>query len=71
MPLWLQNLIVLFVVGSCCWTVGHQFYRALRGQSSTIGSCCAKGCSARAPAPGAAGPVQFLPADSLRRRKNG
>jgi hypothetical protein len=69
MPLWLQNLIVLLIVVACCWTVARQFYLALRGKSSSIGSCCAKGCSAYAPKPDAAAPIHFLPADSLRRRK--
>jgi len=69
MPIGIQTIIVLAAVAGCVWMIGHQLFRALLGKPSKIGSCCAKGCASQAPKPESGSPLQFIPAESLRRRK--
>lgn len=69
MPLYLQHILVLLLVGLCLTYTGYQGFRSLRGKRSRLGSCCAKGC---APAPSSAAPSQkihFLPVEMLRKRR--
>ena len=76
MPLWLQHLLVLSLVGGCVVWVVWQGVQSLRGRRSRIGSCCAKGCSPTpdpAGAPSAAATakaekVVFLPVEALVAR---
>jgi hypothetical protein len=67
MPAWLQNLLALTLVAACGLWAARQAVRSLRGKRSRLGSCCDKGCGAAQTKP-AAGPVQFLPSDLLKRR---
>ena len=69
MPLWLQNILVLLIVGLCLGAVFYQVIQGLRGRKSRLGSCCAKGCT---PPPMSAKPVekvQFLPIEMLSRKR--
>jgi hypothetical protein len=71
MPLWLQHLLVLLLVGACASYTLWGVTRTLWGKRSRIGSCCARGCSAtqnpaNAKAPGSR--VIFLPAEFLGRK---
>jgi hypothetical protein len=59
-----QNLAVILILGGCLAYIGWQLLQAFRGRKSKLGSCCAKGCSAKAPESNATpkpAPVQFLP----------
>ena len=75
MPLWLQHLLVLLLVGGCVAWVIWQGLRSLRGRASRIGSCCAKGCNPVEPAksdkpavPASGEKIVFLPVESLTAR---
>jgi hypothetical protein len=71
MPLWLQHVLVLSLVAGCVGYIAWQVFRALRGRSGKVGSCCAKGCdpaAASAPAKHAAQRIVFLPEGALTRR---
>ncbi len=65
MPLWLQNLIVLAVVGACATT---SVWQVIGGMRSGRGKCCAHGCGAANKLEPTSEKVMFLPAESLRRR---
>jgi hypothetical protein len=69
MPMWMQHLLVLLLVGGCFAVVAVQGVRSLRGKKSKLGSCCAKGCSASEPEnakpEASSNRVVFLPADML------
>ena len=72
MPLLLQHVLVLLIVGVCLGAVGWQGVKGFFGRRSKLGSCCAKGCESAAPAAPPAKPtekLQFIPADMLVRRK--
>jgi hypothetical protein len=68
---WMQQFLVFVLVAGCLGAVLIGVIRSLRGRSSSIGRCCAKGCAA-APIPanpqGSARGVAFLPAESLAIR---
>ena len=68
MAIWLQNAVVLLLVGGCVAFVAVQGYRSLIGKRSKIGSCCAKGCGEAEKTPGGspkAERIVFLPAEML------
>lgn len=68
MPMLLQHLLVLLLVGGCFAFVAVQGYKSLMGKRSKIGSCCAKGCAPEEPAAAkttAANRVLFYPSDML------
>ena len=75
MPLLLQHLLVLLLVGLCLVWVGWQAFASLTGKRSRVGSCCAKGCTSAATAASApagrrpAERVDFIPVEMLSRRK--
>lgn len=69
MPLWLQHTLVLTVVALCLAYASYQGFRTLRGRKSRLGSCCAKGCAASAPANPAADKIHFLPVEMLRKKR--
>lgn len=46
MPIWIQHLLVLALVGGCVLFVARQAYRTLRTGTGKLGACCAKGCAA-------------------------
>jgi quinolinate synthase len=69
MSLWLQNLLVVLAVAACVTFVARQAWLSLAGKKSKLGSCCASGCAACAPARQApAERIIFLPAEMLGRR---
>jgi hypothetical protein len=68
MPLWLQHLLVLALVGCCLTWIGYQSLRTLWGKRSRVGSCCSKGCAAQPPAESGQ-KIIFLPAEMLRKRR--
>ncbi len=68
-----QNIAVIFSVLACMGYLGYQLIQSLRGKSSKIGSCCAKGCAGvLREQPGAEnavkGSTHFIPLESLSRR---
>jgi hypothetical protein len=72
MPLFLQHLLVILLVGISAGFVLRQGFLSLRGRKSKLSSCgnC-KSCgptdtSSETPKPA---PVQFLPVEALLRRK--
>jgi hypothetical protein len=71
MPIWLQHLLALAVVAVAALVVLRQALATLRGWKGGFGSCCAKGCPEPAQKTvsqsGPAGPVQFIPVESLYR----
>ena len=68
MPLWLQHLLVLALVGGCLTWVGYQGLRTLWGKKSRVGSCCSKGCASQTPS-ASTEKIIFLPAEMLRKRR--
>ena len=70
---WLQHLLVLIVVAGAALVVVRQAVATLRRGKGGFGACCAKGCGDETNRPGPSkGPaerVQFIPADSLYRRR--
>ena len=74
MPLWLQHLLVLLIVGACVTFVARQMVRTFRLKKSKLGACCATGCDAgsageREPVKTAAAErVVFMPVEMLRKR---
>jgi hypothetical protein len=68
MAIWLQHLLVLFLVGTCLAYTTYQGVRSLRGRKSRLGSCCSKGCSAQ-PAASSTPKIHFLPVEMLRKRR--
>jgi hypothetical protein len=69
MPLWLQHLLVLTLVGACLAYTSFQGIRSLRGKKSRLGSCCAKGCSAPQSSAATTEKIHFLPVEMLRKRR--
>jgi hypothetical protein len=69
MPIWMQTVIVIAAVAACASVIGYQLWLALRGKPSKIGSCCAKGCGAQEKNRDGPARVQFLPLESLERRR--
>lgn len=76
MSVWIQHLLVLVIVCGAVAFVAWQVLRGLRGKSSRVGSCCARGCAAptndAAPTddrPARAERVVFLPLERLTRSK--
>jgi len=69
MPLWLQHLLVLSLVGGCFALVARQGFRSLLGKRSKLGSCCAKGCQSQSQPTPSIERVVFLPVESLSRRR--
>ena len=70
---WLQHLLVLLIIAGSVAFVVRQMVRTFQMKKSKLGACCAKGCAHDGPqdhptqAP--AGRVQFLPVESLARRR--
>jgi hypothetical protein len=74
MPLWLQHLLVVALVGFALFVVIRQVVGTLRLRHAKAGSCCAQGCGSAAGAAGAqAKPdsqrIVFLPVESLTRSR--
>ena len=69
MPLWLQHTLAIALAAACVAVLVIGALRTLRGRTSGVGNCCAKGCESTPPAGRAAEKVLFIPADALRRRK--
>jgi hypothetical protein len=75
MSIQLQHLLVLVIVSGAFAFVAWQALRSLRGKSSSVGSCCSRGCGEtmrRAEQPAAVAPpprVVFLPVERLTRKK--
>jgi hypothetical protein len=67
MPLWLQTIFVLLILATAITFVARQFYSALAGRRSKIGSCCAKGCEPASSTPTTK--TAFIPSELLIRRK--
>ena len=68
MPFFLQTIFVLLILATAIAFVARQFYSAMRGRRSKIGSCCAKGCDAGASTPPTPR-TAFIPSELLIRRK--
>ena len=66
MSYWVQNILVIGLVGVCAVWAVWQGYRSIAGKRSRLGSCCQKGCGAGEKAAGKK--VHFLPVESLKRR---
>jgi len=74
MAFWLQNTLVLLIVGGSLYFVLSQLFRTFAGKKSRIGSCCAQGCPTKptlrahltTPAPER---VVFIPVENLMRRR--
>ena len=66
-----QHFVVASIVLACITLVGWQIAQTLVGRKSKLGSCCAKGCDLAPAKPKVAanGRTQFLPLESLSRRK--
>ena len=69
MPLWLQHIIALSLVGLCLGYAIWQGARTLFGKRSRLGSCCGKGCGTATNAPAATEKIHFLPSEMLRKRR--
>jgi hypothetical protein len=69
MPLWLQHLLVLLLVGGCVAIVLRNALRTLLGKKSRVGNCCAKGCTPESSDSAGDRKVHFLPVEMLRRRR--
>ena len=70
--MWIQNLIIFFLVAVCVGYVGWQGVKAFLGRKSKLGSCCAKGCAAVADEQMSKKPsssVQFMPVEMLTRNR--
>lgn len=67
MPLLIQHLLVLTLVGACVAYALRGAYRSLAGGKSRLGSCCSKGCDAAESAKKSISKdrVVFLPAELL------
>ena len=74
MPLWVQQLLVIVIVGGAFAFVAWHAVRSLSGKSSRVGSCCARGCGQTVE------PMQqressdrerivFIPSESLIKRR--
>ena len=71
MSIWLQNLLVMLLVAGCVAVVLGGIVRAFRGERSSLGRCCTKGCPPQSPVDkpvDGAQRVVFLPAESLAER---
>jgi hypothetical protein len=71
MPVLLQHLLVLTLVGACAAYAIWGAYQTLFGGRNVLGKCCAKGCPTT-PAPAKAPTAQrvvFLPVEMLRKSK--
>jgi hypothetical protein len=71
MPLFLQHLLVILLVGISAAFVLRQGFLSLRGRKSKLSSCgncnsCGPTSSSETPKPAA---VQFLPVEALLKRK--
>jgi hypothetical protein len=70
MPILFQHILALTLVGLCLAYTGYHGVRSLRGKTSRLGSCCAKGCAAQQPPTATTTEkIHFLPADMLGRRR--
>lgn len=69
MPLWMQHIVVLTLVGLCVAYAGYQGFRTLRGRKGGLGNCCAKGCDGGGPAKQGGERIHFLPSEMLRKRR--
>jgi hypothetical protein len=68
MPLWMQHLLVLALVGFALFVVIRQVVGTLRLRpGGKIGSCCTKGCEK--PAEPAGERIVFLPVEALKRHR--
>jgi hypothetical protein len=71
MPPWLQQVLVALLVAGCLAVVLWWAVRAVRGKSSVLGRCCAKGCPPQSAATKPEGGAQrkvFLSAEALASR---
>lgn len=67
-----QNLVVVALVLACVAYVAWQLAKTVRAGNGNAGACCSKGCGSHEATPTtspAGPPQQFIPADSLRRRR--
>jgi hypothetical protein len=69
--MWIQNLIIFLIVGTCLAYLGKQGLLAFSGRKSKLGSCCAKGCAtvAEEQSKDATGKLQFMPVEMLTRKR--
>lgn len=63
--MFLQHAIVLALAVVCLAIVVRQAVQTLRLRKSGFGSCCSRGCSTDAARPR----TQFIPVESLSRRR--
>jgi hypothetical protein len=70
MPIPLQHLLVVLIVGISAAFVVRQGFLTLRGRKSKLGSCGSCGsCGSAAPVTKTATRTQFIPLEMLGRRK--
>lgn len=69
MPLVLQHLLVMLLICASAAFVVRQGFLSLRGRKSKLGSCGNCGGCATSSETAKAAPVQFLPVESLFKRK--
>jgi hypothetical protein len=73
MPLWIQHLLVIIIVGGAFAFVAWHALRSLGGKSSRVGSCCTRGCGqhveTKQPESAARDRVVFIPSGSLIKRR--
>jgi hypothetical protein len=70
MPLLLQHLLVVLIVGVSAAFVLRQGFLTLRGRKSKLGSCGSCGsCGSAAPVAKTAPRTQFISVEMLGRRK--
>ena len=67
MSLWVQHILVLSLIAACLGYVAWHAAQLLVGRRGRIGSCCARGCPSRAPAP--APRAVFVPVEELTIRR--
>ena len=67
----MQTAIVILIVLACAAYAARELMRTLRVGDGKAGACCSKGCGGdqTAATTPTASREQFIPADSLRRRK--
>lgn len=71
MPVWLQTIIVLLIVGVALGKVSFELVRSLFGHRSRLGACCSHGCSTKKKDPNVQRQVNtaFVPVELLIRTK--